>query len=532
MIMSSDENQFIGHEPCPNCPSSDALARYSDGSAFCFSCGHHIKGDGSIHQPTNRTRFMNYEGDFAPIKSRRLTEETCRKFNVRVDSCPAVIRFPYYDSNRNVVGYKERDKEKNFRWNGKNTEHQLFGQHLWGSGKSIVISEGEMDALSIYQARPTWPVVSVPNGASAAAKDLKHQIPWLLGFDEIILMFDGDEPGQKAAQEAASLFPPDRVFMASLGSYKDASEALQANDPEAIRQAVWNKRSYTPQTIVDGRDLYELVSSPLKGKDADYPYQALNEVTSGLRLGELVTVTAGSGVGKSTFCGELAMALVNQGIAVGYIALEESLKRTALRLMTVSANKPLHLSNDIPEEEFAAAFSASIGSGRVYLRDGFGSVDPDVILNDIRFMVKARDVKFVILDHLSILLSGNDSGDERKMIDVTMTKLRSFVEETGIGMVLISHLRRSHSDKGPEDGSAISLQMLRGSHSIVQLSDQVIAIQRSITEGECLAEVVVLKNRFTGQTGSAGFLSYDKETGRLIEGESASTTAPITYDDF
>jgi twinkle protein len=170
--MSSDENQFIGHEPCPNCPSSDALARYNDGSAFCFSCGHHIKGDGSIHQPTNRTRFMNYEGDFAPIKSRRLTEETCRKFNVRVDSGPAVIRFPYYDSNRNVVGYKERDKEKNFRWNGKNTEHQLFGQHLWGSGKSIVISEGEMDALSIYQARPTWPVVSVPNGASAAAKDL------------------------------------------------------------------------------------------------------------------------------------------------------------------------------------------------------------------------------------------------------------------------------------------------------------------------------------------------------------------------
>jgi twinkle protein len=323
--------------------------------------------------------------------------------------------------------------------------------------------------------------------------------------------------------------------MASLGSYKDASEALQAGDAEAIRQAVWNKRSYTPQTIVDGRDLYALVSSPLQGKDADYPYKALNAVTSGLRLGELVTVTAGSGVGKSTFCGELAMALVNQDFAVGYIALEESLKRTALRLMTVSANKPLHLSNDIPEEEFAAAFSSSIGSGRVYLRDGFGSVDPDVILNDIRFMVKARDVKFVILDHLSILLSGNDTGDERKMIDVTMTKLRSFVEETGIGMVLISHLRRSHNDKGPEDGSAISLQMLRGSHSIVQLSDQVIAIQRSITEGQSLAEVVVLKNRFTGQTGPAGFLSYDKDTGRLLEGESnqvISTNTPITYDDF
>jgi twinkle protein len=170
----------------------------------------------------------------------------------------------------------------------------------------------------------------------------------------------------------------------------------------------------------------------------------------------------------------------------------------------------------------------------VFLRDGFGSVDPDVILNDIRFMVKARGVSWVILDHLSILLSGNASDDERKMIDITMTKLRSFVEETGIGMILISHLRRSHGDKGPEDGTAISLQMLRGSHSIVQLSDLVICLQRNITAGDNLAELVVLKNRFNGQTGNAGLLSYDKETGRLLEVTTPAntTSAPVTYDDF
>jgi twinkle protein len=199
--------------------------------------------------------------------------------------------------------------------------------------------------------------------------------------------------------------------------------------------------------------------------------------------------------------------------------------------MSASLGKAYHL-GEHSAKELKAAYDQTLANWNLFLFDGFGSYDPDIIYNRIEYMSLGLDVRIFYLDHLSILLSGNDSGDERKMIDVTMTKLRSFVEETGIGMVLISHLRRSHSDKGPEDGSAISLQMLRGSHSIVQLSDQVIAIQRSITEGECLAEVVVLKNRFTGQTGSAGFLSYDKETGRLIEGESASTTAPITYDDF
>ena len=532
MSISSEENQFVGHEPCPNCPSSDALARYSDGSAYCFSCGHHIKGDGSSN-PTKKTRrLMQYDGDFAAIKNRRLTEETCRKFNVRVDSGP-VIRFPYYDAGRSVAGYKERGKEKTFKWAGGNPDHQLFGQQLWGAGKSLVITEGEMDCLSVYQARPTWPVVSVPNGAKAAAKDIKQQIPWILGFDEIILMFDNDEAGQSAATEVAQLFPPDRVFLAALGAYKDASEALQANDSEAIRQAVWNKRPYTPQTIIDGRDLFEIVSTPLHGKDADYPYAGLSEITSGLRLGELVTLTAGSGTGKSTICGEIAMSLVDQGFSVGYIALEESVKRTGLRLMTVKANKPLHLNNELDPSELRASFDSSLGSGRVFLRDGFGSVDPDVILNDIRFMVKARGVSWVVLDHLSILLSGNASDDERKMIDVTMTKLRSFVEETGIGMILISHLRRSHGDKGPEDGSAISLQMLRGSHSIVQLSDLVVCLQRNITAGDNLSELVVLKNRFNGQTGSAGLLSYDKETGRLLEiNNPTNKTAPVTYDDF
>ena len=112
---------------------------------------------------------------------------------------------------------------------------------------------------------------------------------------------------------------------------------------------------------------------------------------------------------KSTLCGEIAVSLIKQQQHIGYIALEESVKRTGLRLMTVEANKPLHLNNEIPSDAFKAAFGNTLGSGYAYLQDGFGSVDPDSLLSDIRYLVMTHEVKWIVLDHLSILLSGNES---------------------------------------------------------------------------------------------------------------------------
>lgn len=530
--MNSNENEFVRHEPCPECTSSDAFAIYSDGGGYCFSCGFHQKGSSDTNlQPTKVRRMVNYTGDFARLAKRRITEKTCRKFNVRQEG-PA-LRFPYY-SDGQIVAYKERDPSKNFSWVGKNEGHQLFGQHLFGSGKTIVVVEGEIDALAYFECRDSWPVVSLPNGAQGARKALQYQLKYLLNFEEIILSFDQDEAGQKAVQDCIDLFPPERVFVGIVGGYKDASEALMAGDSEAIRQSIYKKRPYVPTSLVDGRDLFDLVSSPLRGRDCDYPYAGLNDLCGGLRRSELVTICSGSGCGKSTLCGEIAVSLINQGEKVGYIALEESVKRTGLRLMTVAANKPLHLNNEIPKEDFKSAFRDTLGSGHVFLRDGFGSCDPDVLLNDIRYLVKTNGVNWIILDHLSILISGNENMDERKTLDLVMTKLRSFCEECNVGMILISHLRRAQGDKGPEDGTQISLQMLRGSHSIVQLSDFCIALQRNISAGDNRADLVVLKNRHTGRTGPCGQLMYHQETGRLQEALDFSddSTQPTDYTDF
>ena len=153
--------------------------------------------------------------------------------------------------------------------------------------------------------------------------------------------------------------------------------------------------------------------------------------------------------------------------------------------------------------------------------DHFGSTDVDLICNRIRFMAKALDVQWVILDHISILVSGLATGDERKLIDMAMTKLRTLVQEIDIGLIVVSHLRRPEGDRGHEDGAKVRLGQLRGSHAIAQLSDICLSLQVDPEDPHSnVRHLFVLKNRFTGQTGSADTLVYNQETGRLRDEQS------------
>ena len=136
-------------------------------------------------------------------------------------------------------------------------------------------------------------------------------------------------------------------------------------------------------------------------------------------------------------------------------------------------------------------------------------------------MAKSLDCKWIFLDHLSILVSGQDEGDERKSIDVLMTKLRSLVEETGVGLLLVSHLRRPSGDLGHENGKEVTLSHLRGSASIAHLSDSVIALERNQQSDDeviaCTTTIRILKNRYTGETGVCSYLHYDKKSGRMSQ---------------
>ena len=521
-MISDNNSEFLRHEACPNCGSNDNLGRYTDGHGYCFGCGYYEGGEGeakvSPQIPTDLQPYRDAEAQ--PLSARGISEQTCQKFGVRVGRYQGktVHFYPYFKDNA-VVACKVRDKDKNFNVIGEGGKLPFFGQNLWGSGKMLVVCEGEVDALTVSQIQGNkWPVVSVPNGAQGASRTFRQQLQWLEQFESVILMFDMDEPGQEAAKACAEVLKPGVAKIASL-PLKDPNDMLKAGRAEEIIKAVWNAQEYRPDGIISGKDLWQEVVKEDDRASVPYPFAGLNEKTKGLRKGELVTVTAGSGIGKSAFVREIAHHLIQSKEVVGMIMLEENPRRTALGLMGISLNKPIHISREgIDENDLRAAFDSTVGSGRVYLYDHWGSSDIDNLLSRVRFLAKGCGCGWIILDHLSIVVSGMENGDERRLIDNAMTMLRTLVEETGVGMILVSHLKRPEGNKGHEEGATTSLSQLRGSHAIAQLSDLVVGLERN-QQGDSpnTTSVRVLKNRFSGDTGLACDLHFSRETGRLTE---------------
>jgi twinkle protein len=452
----------------------------------------------------------SFKGQAQRLYKRGISEATCEYYKVYRDG--ELLRFPYYSSSGSLQGFKTKNKLKEFKYEGITTD-TLFGQHLFpSSGTRITIYEGELDAMSGWEALPNWAHVSLPHGAASAKKDLRKQISYLQGYDEICLFFDNDEAGQKAAKEAASILPAGKVTIAKLAEYKDASDALQKLDTKSVRNAIYNADRYQPDGIVDAKTLLEVVTTPNAPCDHEYKLKGLQKLTHGMRSSELTTITAGTGQGKSTFCRQLAVDLLNDGVKVGYIALEESNRRTALGLMSVATSQALHI-GEHDTQTLKDAYDRSLAIWDLHLHDHFGSLDPDVIYSRCEYMALGLETKVIFIDHLSILLSGLD-GDERKCIDKTMTNLRSLVQRTGISLYLVSHLRRTGvGSTSAEEGGRVSLSALRGSHSISQISDNVWGLEANQqAEGDRSTVLRVLKNRYTGDVGVASNLTYNKET--------------------
>jgi twinkle protein len=233
-------------------------------------------------------------------------------------------------------------------------------------------------------------------------------------------------------------------------------------------------------------------------------------------------VTAGSGLGKSQFLREIVWhILCKTNDNIGLMFLEEGVRKTARSLMSLAVNKPIHLPDvEVTPEELKNAFDRTLGSDRIYLFDHFGSTSLENIVNRVRYMAKGLGCGYVVLDHISIIISGGDVGDERKALDAIMTKLRMLVQETGISLICVSHLKRNEG-RGHEEGASTSLAQLRGSGAIAQLSDIVIGLERNGQAEDVIERntttIRVLKNRFSGYTGNAGALLYNGKTGRMLE---------------
>ena len=541
-----NKNGFVKfHLPCPLCSSSDAVSVNADNSAYCFSCQQYIREYDMELQPTtnsnNEYEVKDYmkDSNYAEIIDRNISEQTCKKFGVTVkmDNMGTITNhyYPYHDTQGAKIATKTRyTKLKEFSIQGNTRNSGLFGQHLFSKNKYCIITEGELDCLSAYQMmlKGTYhtPVVSIKNGISSAVKDIKTSLEWLENnFENVIINFDNDEQGREGAMKVAELFSPGKCKVMHLPEgFKDASDCLSKNKIQIYNKTFWDAKVFAPDGIINANILFDEVAKPITKSFVQYPFEGLNKITYGLRPAELVTFTAGSGLGKTQVMREVVHHIIKSTKDnIGLLMLEETPVITTKGLMSVEANQRLHLPDvHVSKEEMRTYFDATVGTGRVYMFDHFGSNSIDNIVSRVRFLAKGLDCKYVIIDHVSIIVSDQSHGDERRALDEIMTRLRTLVQETGVSMIVVSHLRRPDG-KGHEEGAATSLSQLRGSASIGQLSDMVIGLERDAQNDDPdirnTTRIRVLKNRFSGITGPCCDLKYDIDTGRLNE---------VKSDDF
>jgi twinkle protein len=527
------------HQPCVYCGGSDPVSVNDNGTALCFSCRKWYK---NYEEESNNVVDFKEEknnlkvdssGQFIALTDRSISQNTAKKYGVKaVESAGKVVQhsYPYYVANE-IAGYKIREPNKNFSWRGTSKGTGLFGEQLFqNGGKYITVTEGECDAMAAYELLGSkWPVVSLKNGASGAVQDFKNSLEFLESFENVVINFDNDKPGREAARKVARLLTPGKAKIFHFpDEYKDPNDMLRQKQHNAYVSSWWAAKNYTPSGVLNLSDNLDALKSRERKECIPYPWDGLNHKLYGLRQGELLTLTGGTGLGKSSITRELEHWLItNTTDNVGIIALEEDWTRTADGILSIEANKRLYIDEERDQYgddnyyQLTDSFFNGKNKDRIWIHAHFGANDFDEILNKLKYMIIGCGCRWIIVDHLHMLVSSLAVGDERSGIDNIMLKLRQLVEETGVGLILVSHLRRVEGNRGHENGITVSLSHLRGSNSIAQISDCVIALERNQQSDDPqeanTTHMRVLKSRYTGNVGMATHLLYNNDTGRLSE---------------
>ena len=527
---------FKYHTDCPKCGSSDANAVYEGGTTYCFSCQNweKIEEDDEISETfdvvQSHSATVQEIGSYAVkgFRERQITKQVAEYFGVRVRTDGDEVTHHYYpyQSSGRTVAYKERIVDgKKFKTIGQFKGVDLFGMHLFKpGGRKIIVTEGEIDAMAVAQAHLSakgdiYPVVSIPNGASALSSVL-HNRDYLRSFDEVILMMDSDEPGLKAQSEVAKMVGADKVKIANL-SQKDASDELIANGAQSVYNAVWNAQTWCPAGVISSSDTWNQYAEEQEAVYVPWPkfVPGLNDKIYGRRLGSITTFTSGTGSGKTSFLREDAYHLLQHTDAkIGICSLEESVAETVRGFISLDLSKRVGIPGvEVSLDDQRGAWERTMGTDRFLVLDHQGSVSDDSLIDKLEYMANVCD--FIYLDHITIAVSEVE-GSINAAMDKFMSDLLKVCKRHNVWFGVVSHLRKSNQDQSSfEQGAEISEDSMKGSGSLKQISAQIIALERN-KHAESEAErhrvkVRVLKDRFGGDTGTADHYKFSFETGRL-----------------
>ncbi len=547
-------SSLVNRQRCPECEkngndrSGDNLGVFDDSHCYCFACGHYIRAEGTEPIPLKKVKLGDVDqrfitGQMGELAHRGIDKDVCRRFRYKKAMVPNhdYVEVADYLVDGTLVAQHIRTKTKQFKWIGQFKKVRLWGQHMWRSGgKRIIVTEGEIDAMTVWQVMgKKWPVVSIPSGVKHAPKAIRNSLEFLSSYNEVIFCFDMDEAGQAAALECAQVLPAGKSKIVHLPR-NDPNAMLLAGETKDLLNALWDAQTYRPDGIVHVSDVGD-------SDDEDqviwpFPWPDLNKALIGQRSGEMTMWTSGTGMGKSTVLRTLVYDHLLRGRTVGVCMLEESIQETRDDIISIMLKKPVRqiraarvlntaLSNygeeaidfgivdDLSEKEYDQA-RATIASMPLYLYNHEGAQDYEGILAKIEYMVIALGCEVIVLDHITAVVAGSEFNGkgERRGIDELMGKLRSLVSRTGVHLDMVSQLRKPDG-KPFEEGGQISAADLRGSGMLSSVPNTIVAIERNQQHPDYdvrnTVTIRILKNRFFGDTGIVAALRYDRTTAGL-----------------
>lgn len=498
------------HMPCPCGTSSDAYSEYTDGHGYCFSCNKYFPAPddddrvamGPVPDPTQKLK----PASFQTTEFRGVPKDISQFYNVLtgLDKDGNVLQRVYpYPFKVNKV---RTTPKKGFFWADK-PKRGLFGIDKFdaGSKRSITITEGEEDALAAYFALKHISACTSVQNASTAFEDCIADREKINSFDRIYLCFDDDVPGQKAAEQVATLFDFNKVYHVKLSKYKDASEYVQRNDAEGFRNAWYAAKRYVPEGIVSTYDEFKEI---LDDKEGDvlctYPFPELQRMFRGIREGEIVLIDGLEGLGKTEILRAIEYhILTTTDHNLGQIHLEEPKKRQLQGLAGLFMKEPVHFNEKIENAEVLEVIrNITKRDNRLHLYSHFGSDDPNIIVDRIRFMVSVLGCKVITLDHITMVVTGLDTDDERRVLDQLSTRLAMLCQELNFCLIMISHI----NDEG----------QTRGSRNISKIANSRITLHRNLESEDDdernTTTFLVKKNRFGATTGHGGSVYFDEKT--------------------
>lgn len=531
--------------PCwrDDCDGKTSAAFYisPEPHLYCFKCGKTEHKEEKIEEYFSMTQaellnklpygkeelqqqFTPVHGTIEKLQDRHISYETAKKFSIEsiykenpeTGNYELFARaFPFKLKSGELGAQKIKKPNKEMKCVGRFSETQMFGQDLFpAGGKYLTITEGEEDCAAAYEMLKSKSisniepaVVSIKSGAASAKRDCQANWEYINSFETVIICFDNDEPGQKAAKEVADLFP-NKVKIMKL-DLKDANEFLKENRAMDFMTAWRTAEKHTPQGIIPSSSLWKDMVSDDKSFCIPYPWKGLEDKLFGMRTGELVVWKAAPKIGKTQCFRELSYHIhKTTNETVGLIYLEETKKKIGMGLCALEMNKPIQFPDaEYTLEELKEAYDKVLGSDRFFIFDPMAERTAKNVFNKIMHFVKAYGCRYIFLDHVSMLAYDEVSVDERKFLDKLFKDLKDLTTSLDIHISAVTHVN--------DDGRT------RGSRAAYQLCDALIDLSRDkLNSDPVVANTLVLtveENRVTGDSGIASNLYFNRETGRLVE---------------